>query len=441
MAILEQKIGTLIINFFMKILELLLFPHHGSGSGSYVRNLSQTLSMRDHKIAICCPDTRPINSVKIYPISLPFMAAFTGHPEHPEAKLYSQLTHFELNDIYNAFHNQIINAVEDFQPDIVHVHHASLLSWIANYIKAVYQIHFIVTVHNTDILNAILDQRYIPLTQDALYRADFITAVSPYTQDRLLKILGKGYNFSNKTRIIGNGIDTKSFSSKGSVKHINKKYHLEGKKVVLFTGKLIPLKGVDILIKAAKKIDAEIFIIGEGKIRPDLENLTKSLKINNVHFLGYFNFDQRKEMSQFYRRADVFVSPSVDIEGLPSTVLEAMASGTPVVATDIGGTIMAVQEGVTGLLCKPKSIRGLTHCINTILENEEMRDSMGKAAREVAIKNFDWQVIAKQYDKLFEKSYTYSLKRRSSKKAAFLEKEDFEKGKKHLQILKKGKDS
>lgn len=412
----------------MKILQLLCFPLYGSGSGTYVRKLSETLIKNGHEVAIAVPDTRELKGVKIYPIKLPFMVAFTGHPEYPEAKLYSQLSGAELNDVQTAFSDAVIKAVEDYKPDVIHVHHASNLSWVANYVKSVYQIHYIVTSHNTDVINAVLDKRYIPLTQDALNRADIITAVSANTRERLLKIIGKGYtNLTRKTKISPCGVDTKAFSVLGNTKNAIAKFHLQGKKVVLYSGKITVIKGVDLVIKAAKSFPEVAFVImGDGEERKKMEELIQKTKVNNVILTGYLGSNDKKLIGELYRAATVVVAPSTVSEGLPLSVLEAMSSGTPVVASNIGGIPTAVKHMKNGLLIKPRSTSALVEALKIILNDKKLALKLAKKARRDAVDKFDWNKIATQLERYYQICISRSKKNRATKRPSYVTEEEYQ---------------
>lgn len=415
----------------MKILQLLCFPLYGSGSGTYVRKLSEALVKRGDEVAIVAPDNRELKGIKMYNVKLPFMAAFTGHPEFPEAKLYSRLSGAQLNDVQAAFEDAIVAAVEDYNPDVLHVHHASNLSWIANYIKAVYQIHYIVTSHNTDVINAILDKRYIPLTQDALNRADTVTAVSNNTRERLLKILGKGNKkLVRKTKLVPCGVDTKLFPARGKTENVEKKYGFGKSKVVMYSGKITTIKGVDIAIKAISKIpEVKLIIVGDGDEVANMKKLVEDLKLSNVIFTGYLGADKRRFLAELYRRADVVVVPSTVSEGIPMSVLEAMSSGSVVVASNIGGIPTAIKDEKNGLLVKPNSVSGLAEGIKKVLSDTKKASKMAKNARDDAIHKFDWTVIARMMDRYYKVSYNRSMKNRLSKKPSFVTDEEYRESK------------
>ena len=415
----------------MKILQVLCFPVYGSGSGTYVRKLAESLKKNGHEVAIVAPDDRKIKGIKVYNVKLPFMAVFTGHPEHPNAKLYSRLNGAELNDVQSAFSEAIVNAVEDFDPDVIHVHHASNLSWIANYIKAVYQIHYLITSHNTDVINAILDKRYVPLTQDSLNRADTITAVSQNTRERLLKFLGKGNpSLKNKTKVVPCGVDTKLFPNNGPTKEVDKKYKLGKSSVVLYSGKISSIKGVDLFVRAAKFFPDSIFVVmGDGDEISNIKKIVKEQKLKNVRFTGYLGVEERHLMAQLYRRADVTVVPSTVSEGIPLSALESMSAGTPVVGSNIGGIPTAVKHMKNGVLVKPKSLKDLISGIGVVLNNPIKAKSMGIQAREDAIAKFDWSVIAELMEKYYQISYARSQKNKASKKPSFVSDEEYKESK------------
>ena len=388
-----------------KVLFLQCFPLWGSGSGTYTRELALEINRsKNIKTAIVCPESKEKHAgVKIYSLELPFPVAFTGHPDWPVCKLYKDLAPKELSQVFNFFLRSVINAVDDFKPDLIHVQHISVLLWVANFIKALYGINFIVTSHGTGVLAASESKAYILLSQDALGKAKKIVAVSGNTRNWLLEIFGK--DFWRKTRIIPGGIYLDDFPTEKKIRIINKKYKLKGKKVVLFSGKLTPQKGVFYLIEAAQDIKGDIYIIGDGPERKNLEDLVYKFKLHNVHFLGYMGDDKKEELEEFYYRADVFIAPSVWDEPLGLVILEAMAAKTPVVATRKGGIPLAVKDGINGFLIKAKNSRQISEACNKLLENNELRKKIGNTARETIKKKFTWKKIAQKYIRIYRKAY------------------------------------
>jgi len=398
-----------------KVLFLLCFPLWGSGSGTYVRELALELARNKIEIGILSPESkRGLPGVKIYPLELPFPVAFTGHPNWPVCKLYKDLTAQETSRVFRYFLRSVVEVVEDFKPDLIHAQHISLLLWIANLIKSWYGINFIVTAHGTGLLAASENRSFVGPSRDALRRVKKIVAVSGDTKSWLLNLFGK--EFSRKTRIIPGGIFIENISPTKKIRIINKKYGLRGKKVVLFTGKLTPQKGVYYLVKAAKKIKGDVYIIGDGPDRESLENFAYKQNLKNVHFLGYMGDEKKKEFEEFYYRADVFVVPSVWDEPLGLVILEAMATKTPVIATRKGGIPLIVKDGVNGLLIRPRNSKQIIHACNHLLENDKLRKRLGENARKTVEERFTWRTIGQKYIRIYQQSYINGNRKNGRKK-------------------------
>jgi glycosyltransferase involved in cell wall biosynthesis len=389
-----------------KILFLQCFPLWGSGSGTYVRELSLEINKTPNtEVAIVCPEAQSkIPELKIYPLDFPFPVAFSGHPDWPFCRLYKDLSPKEISDIFRYFLNSTIRAVEDFKPNVIHVHHVSIFLWVANFIKLIYGINYVVTAHGTGVDTAEKNKVYISPSQEGLKRAKKIIAVSGDTKEWLLNVFGK--EFSDKLKIIPGGAHIQNFSEKNKINIINKKYNLENKKVVLFSGKLTERKGVYYLIKAAKNIKGDIYVIGDGPDKKIFEDIIVKRDLKNVHLLGYMGDDKKEELKEFYCRADVFVAPSVWDEPLGLVILEAMSCKTPIIATRKGGIPLAVKDGVNGFLIKPRNSTQIAEACNKLLENDKLREKMGEAARQTVEQKFTWSEIAQKYIRIYKNSYT-----------------------------------
>jgi len=384
----------------LRILYLQTFPLYGSGSGTYARYLAREVS-RHHEVAMVAPDNRqiPDSNVKMYPIKMPFNVSFTGHPEWKNGRLYKDISHREILTIYKSFLNHTVDAVEDFRPNIIHVHHAFPFSWAARFVKSTYQIPYIITVHGSELPTAQKDKRYLALTMDALRRARRIIPNSFYTKEWLFKVFGDDYR--RRVRVIPGGVDINKFR-KVSTDDIDRQFDITGEKVVVFAGKLTVYKGVKYLVRAARKIKGKVFILGGGPERKNLEKMVKDEKVSNVKFLGHFG-DDTDFLIKFYSRANVFVAPSVWDEPLGLVILEAMACETPVVVTRKGGIPLAVKDGQNGFFIKPRNSQDMAEKINMLFDNEPLRLKMAKKAREIAVKRFSWEVIAHRFENIYEK--------------------------------------
>ncbi len=384
----------------MRILYLQTFPFWGSGSGTYARHLASEIG-RNHKVAILAPDTRPIERAKLYTIELPFPVAFTGHPEWPDCKLYTQLTNREIWQLYEVFQEATVAAVEDFRPEIIHVHHAFPLTWAAAFIKDVYGINFITTIHGSELPTLEKDRRYMPRTYHAMVRTKRIIPNSRWTRDWFLRIY-KG-DFHEKCRVIPGGVNVHKFVyNESGAKRVDNEWKLHGKPVVLFAGKLTKYKGVEYLIGAAKKIHGDVVILGDGPEKARLQEKAKQLGVTNVHWVGHLGAGIQK-LVPYYSRADVFIAPSTWDEPLGLVILESMACSTPVVVTRKGGIPLAVKEGYNGFFVRPRNSSEIVEKVNKMLDDEALRLKIGHNARKSVEERFSWEVISHTFELLYRR--------------------------------------
>jgi len=390
----------------MRILFLYPFPLWGNGSGSFLRELAWELVNRNHKIAVVAPDKRKLTGVKHYVVNSSQNGVFTGHPEWPKAKRFSDMNGKELGDIYVKYLQVSIDAVSDFNPEIIHVFHTAFLPGVARVLKILFGIKFIITTHGSDLEYLATDRRFIGLINDANRVVRYITAVSEFTKQNYLDMFG--INLKYKTKVIMGGVKISDYKkNEQKIKEINKKYNIDGKKVVLFTGRLTENKGVKYLVNAAKYIKGTILIVGGGSEKENLEKLIKSENIKNVILIGYVSPEKSDLFHAFYERADVYVSPSVWEEPLGLTILEAMAAGTPVVATKKGGIVSVIKDGENGFFIRARNSKQIAETVNRLLLNDELREKISKNAAKTILDNFTWEKIATQFEDIYKK-FTYS---------------------------------
>ncbi|EMR73751.1 glycosyltransferase, partial [Thaumarchaeota archaeon SCGC AB-539-E09] len=203
---------------------------------------------------------------------------------------------------------------------------------------------------------------------------DWIITHGPMDYERV-KILTK------KCSLIPLSIDISKFKPFLRSKSIVLKEEIAGRnKVILFIGRLTKIKGLDYLFYSFKKVlnkipNCILLIIGIGPEELNYHKLMKKLNIEkNVNFLGYINHDK---LPEYYNIADVYVLSSLR-EELSNTLMEAMACGIPVVATDVGGNSYLIEDGVNGFLVPINDVNLLTKKIIYIIENKVNVSSITK---------------------------------------------------------------
>jgi glycosyltransferase involved in cell wall biosynthesis len=172
---------------------------------------------------------------------------------------------------------------------------------------------------------------------------------------------------------------------------------------LLSVGRIVHQKGLDLAMRALgelKELSWEWRIVGDGPHLHVLQALAKELGIENrVHFLGW---QSREQLIKSYKQANVFLFPSRH-EGMPNAMLEAMASGLPVIGSCIAGSEELVLDGKTGYLFPSEDIESLQMALKKILGDPALREQMGKAARLHTETNYSWESTARQYALLLEK--------------------------------------
>jgi len=176
--------------------------------------------------------------------------------------------------------------------------------------------------------------------------------------------------------------------------------------LVIFSGRLVPRKGLDILIDAWCRVikkypDTHLLIIGSGNFQPDSIETQMQLKVDSEN-IGNIHFEGETDSPESYLGvADIFVFPSRR-EGFPNALLEAMASGLSPVASEIGGVVDLIKNGKTGLLFPPEDSQTMADKIQFLLNNPEVRVRIGQKARTHVLENYTFDRVAEQYCQLYE---------------------------------------
>ncbi|MFC1656802.1 glycosyltransferase family 4 protein [Patescibacteria group bacterium] len=418
----------------MKVLMLLQFPLYGNGSGTYSRKLAKYLSKMGHEVAIACPDHRKFEEFKTHEIKTPIKAVFVSNPEFKGASRYIDLNSKDFSKIYNFYLHRVVEIVNEFQPDVIHVNHCFFLTWIASYIKYLYGIAYVVTAHGTGIMQCSLDRRYLGLTRQALSNAEYLIPVSKHSKKWMLKNF-RG-NLRRKTRIITGAIDLESLYSTKEFNNAKllKKYNLDPeRKRIVFVGRLTEEKGLPYLIRAAKHLkNVDFLILGDGDQKKNLEALSKEKGTKNVKFLGYFGKENLKDLHNFYYACDIFVLPSVVDEALPIVILEAMSYGIPVVASNKGGIPMIVKNGINGFVVRSRSAKALVIAFRSILSDQAVQDKFSRNALKLMNKKFGWGYITPKIVNLYEKAVERTDNLRKNRKYAYLTRQEIKREEREL---------
>ena len=198
--------------------------------------------------------------------------------------------------------------------------------------------------------------------------------------------------FPGDYRIIPNGVDLDRFADAEPFDHLR-----DGTLNILFVGRFEERKGFIHLLKAyhrlrKRHVDARLLVIGTGPKAREYRRYIGLRQIRDVEFLGRVADDDK---ARYFASADVFCSPATGQESFGVVLLEAMATGVPIVASDIHGYKSVVQRGVQGLLVEPRNHRALAAALYTLAVDPELRHRMGEAGRQRA-PDYSWDRVTER---------------------------------------------
>ena len=385
----------------MRILLINHFPLTGSGSGVYTSNIASSLVKLGHEVCIIFPENEEASdyNFKTHPVyfnkgSLNFnFPCFTTHPR--SNKTFYDLTDDEFKRYVSSFRVAIEEEIESFKPDIIHVGHIWLLADIASN----YDIPLVITAHGTDLIGYNSTERFRESAVNAAMMAKYIITISkenkrkveetfPFTRDKIITI-PNGYN---PDIFYIENLDKKDVLKEFG---IDKNYD----KIVSFAGKFTYFKGIDVLLKAARKYNREdtvTILAGNGELFDEMKNLSEKLGLKNVKFIGNQPHDVLRRL---YNSADVSLVPSRS-EAFGLVVIEAMACGTPVIGTNDGG-IKDIITPKTGFLVNVEDHEALALNVTSILNGDVIFDR--KQIGEYAKEKYSQDNFTKKLVKVYER--------------------------------------
>lgn len=275
--------------------------------------------------------------------------------------------------------------------DLSHSFFGVPCGYISLKLKKKYGIPYVVSLRGSDVPGyserfTLIYKLITPLIKKIWREAQFVVANSEG-----LKELALQSKPQHSVEVIYNGINTQEFRP---MPELQKNERFE----IICVSRVTPRKGIRFLVQAMKVLtekmsQAHLTVIGEGNELDSLKNLARALDIEkNVSFLGLV---AHEKLAEQYAAADVFVLPSLN-EGMSNTMLEALASGLPIVATDTGGTKELVTEGENGFVVKMKDYVDLAEKIEKIAQNKDLQNSMAAQSR-IRAEKMSWKNVAKAY--------------------------------------------
>jgi rhamnosyl/mannosyltransferase len=285
--------------------------------------------------------------------------------------------------------------IREANADIVHIHlpnPTAILSYLASQARGK-----LVFSHHSDIVRQrVLGTLFEPILRHAFRRADAIVVATPnhITSSRVVR------DYEEKCAVIPYGIDARQFEERddAAVREIRARF---GPRIVLSVGRLVYYKGFEYLIRAMRRVEGHLIIVGEGPLFDDLRSEARNAGIaNRVTILT-----DVANVRSYYQAADVFVLASIArSEAFGIVQLEAMACGVPVVNTRLDSGVPCVSlDGVSGLTVSPSDETALSAAIGRLLDDAELRARLGAAGKQRVSEAFSVDAMTRRTLELYEK--------------------------------------
>ena len=359
----------------------------------YVRQLARALGQAGVAVDVFTRETRPAGhpvenlSANVRVVHLP-----AGDPETPLEDLYGCLPQFRQG-MLSFQEGQGL----DYQ--LVHSHYW-LSGWAGRAFSQALHIPHIVTFHTLSRIKMQSragerePQQRQQVEAELLADADGIIAFSPHERDAMARLYGAD---AGRIHLIPCGVDLRTFRPLDR-EESRQRLGLNGDKVLLYVGRIESLKGVELLVHTVAQLDTcepvRALVVGDDNGQDNelarIRRLAETLQVEDAFdFVGRV---PQEELPVYYSAADVCVVPSF-YESFGLAALEAMACGTPVVASRVGGISTVVQHGRTGYLKSWRCPEAFANSLEMLISSKSLQHSMGQAARRRA-EDLSWEKIA-----------------------------------------------
>lgn len=275
-------------------------------------------------------------------------------------------------------------------------------AWVASRLR----LPLAISLHGSDVFMALRNPLFGRIARSVFRRAAAITACSPELAAGAIR-LGAA---PQRVQVIPYGVDATVFHP-AVAPLARSDFGLTATDAILVSiGRVVPKKGFDVLIQALPAIlrvvpNTHILIGGDGPQREELMRLAAELGVSDhVHLPGVI---VRDRVPNFLAIGDLFVLPSIrdaagNMDGLPNVLMEALALGKPVVASNLGGVPLVVKDGENGLLCAPGDAGALAEAIVPLLNDPMRRSRLGRAARAAVEQEFTWFKVVQRLGRALE---------------------------------------
>ncbi len=365
------------------------YPPIGAGAGNASANIGRCLAAAGHQVEVWTAHFKDLPRLENKDgVNVRRVPALRRRPDRSDA--LEQLAFIAAASL------RLPNLIHQFQPDVTLAFFGMPSGAIAWLLKKRYRIPYVVSLRGGDVPGfRPYDFRIYHKLIAPFLRLIWRDASAVIANSQGLRDLARDFDAQTDIPIIPNGVDL--------VRHTAGTREWSPAQI-LTVGRVVYQKGLDIGMRALaglKDLNWAWYIAGDGAQMPGLRSLAQQLGLTErVHFLGW---QAHEELAKWYHQANVFLFPSRH-EGMPNAILEAMASGLPVVATRIAGNEELVLDRMTGALTAPEDVESLREGLRRLLVDANLREQMGGAGRRRVEQEYAWDTVARQYETVLQNS-------------------------------------
>ena len=369
---------------------IVCYPTFG-GSGVVATELGMALADKGHEIHFIT-------------YNQPVRLDFISHHLHFHQVLLEEYPLFQYQPYELALSSKIVEVVEKYHLEVLHVHYAIPHAYAAYMAKQMLHekgisVKVVTTLHGTDITLVGSHPTYKSAVEFSINNSDVVTSVS----NDLRKTTNKLFTIKNDIHVIHNFIDTQKYDKVHQLKCNRIAIAKPNERILTHVSNFRPVKRIEDVInvfyEVQKTIPSKLLLIGEGPDRAKAEHLVNKLQISKeVLFFG-----NSSDVSKILCYSDVFLLPS-QTESFGLAALEAMAAKTAVISTNTGGLPEVNIHGVTGYLSDLGDVQDMADNAVSILENDEILEAFKENAREHT-KKFSLENILPVYESIYKSCY------------------------------------
>ncbi len=365
---------------------MVCYASHG-GSGIVATELGAGLAARGHEVHFVTNDVpvrlnRFLKNIFFHRVEIDDYPVFSHSP-------------YSLN-----LAAKILDVAESEELDLIHAHYAvphATCAYLAKEMRRPADVRTVTTLHGTDITLVGIKPSYYAITRFSIERSDGVSAVS----DWLRRKTYESFPITKEIEVIHNFVDSERYRPVATCR-TRADFAEENELVLLHASNFRPVKNLDAVVRVftalRRRYPVKLLLVGDGPERPRTEKMLEEAGVRDAAYL----LGAQEVVEEIYPCADVLLLPSLH-ESFGLVALEAMSSGTVVVATNRGGTSEVVRHGESGFLHDPHDVDGMVATIAALFDEPSRMRPIREEARRAAVEDFPLERAVDRYLALYER--------------------------------------